>query len=238
MQKGDFMGMTDWKDKKVILFDLDGTLTDPGIGITNSVMHALKHYGIAVPERSELYKFIGPPLSESFEKYYGFSETEAVKAVEVYREYFGTKGLFENELYEGIDDLLRTLKDQGKILGLATSKPEYFAEQILEHFHLRTYFDFVSGSLLNGERTDKGEVIHWALDNLKKMYGDGIAETAVMVGDREHDALGASKNNIPVIGVLFGYGSREEFESAGADGVAESVPELYELLTGETFREV
>ena len=115
-----------WNNKKIILFDLDGTLTDPGLGITNSVMHALHRYGIEVSDRTELYKFIGPPLHESFERFYGFEKEEAYRAVDVYREYFSVKGLFENEVYAGIEQLLRELKKQGKILCLATSKPEVF----------------------------------------------------------------------------------------------------------------
>lgn len=227
------MALIKWNEKKYILFDLDGTLTDPGIGITNSVMYALKRYGIEVTDRSELYKFIGPPLNQSFEEYYGFSEADAYKAVDVYREYFAAKGLFENELFDGIGQLLAALKSQNKKICLATSKPEKYAKQILEHFGLISYFDFISGSLMNGERTDKAEVIQWALENLEKMYGENSVENAVMVGDREHDVKGARENGIPVIGVLFGYGSREELNMAGADVLVDSVSALNEILTGE-----
>ena len=223
---------TQFKEKTVVLFDLDGTLTDPGLGITNSVMHALNHYGIHVADRSELYKFIGPPLSQSFERYYGFGTEDAHHAVEVYREYFAVKGLFENLVYPGIEELLKELKAQGKVISLATSKPEVYAKQILEHFKLDMYFDFISGSLLSGERVDKGEVITWALDSLREMGVDCTSEKVVMIGDREHDIIGAHKNQIPAIGVLFGYGSREEFEAAGADAVAETVAELHGMLTG------
>lgn len=225
------MSENKWSDKKVILFDLDGTLTDPGLGITNSVMYALKKYGIDVQERSTLYKFIGPPLSESFERFYGFTTEEAKHAVEVYREYFSVKGLFENRCYDGIDALLDTLKKQGKILCLATSKPEVFAKQILEHFHLACYFDFISGSLLNGERTDKGEVIAHVLNELPKMGQDYPKEAMVMVGDREHDILGARKNGLEVISVLYGYGNEEEFLRAGSDKIVASVNELAAVLT-------
>ena len=223
---------TQFKEKTVVLFDLDGTLTDPGLGITNSVMHALNHYGIHVADRSELYKFIGPPLSQSFERYYGFSTEDAHHAVEVYREYFAVKGLFENLVYPGIEELLKELKAQGKVISLATSKPEVYAKKILEHFKLDMYFDFISGSLLSGERVDKGDVITWALYSLREMGVDCTSEKVVMIGDREHDIIGAHKNQIPAIGVLFGYGSREEFEAAGADAVAETVAELHGMLTG------
>lgn len=180
------MSLIEWNKKKVILFDLDGTLTDPGVGITNSVMYALEKYGITVSDKSELYKFIGPPLMQSFEKYYGFDQNKAERAVALYREYFQDRGIFENEIYDGIQQLLDALKVQGKVIGLATSKPEIYAKQILEHFGLDGYFDFISGSMLNGERTDKGEVIAWAIQLLgeKQRY---TLEEIVMIGDREHE---------------------------------------------------
>ena len=222
----------DWNEKKIILFDLDGTLTDPGMGITNSVMYALNRYGIEAVDRTELYKFIGPPLSESFERFYGFSKEESYRAVDVYREYFSVKGLFENEVYEGIEELLKMLKAQGKIICLATSKPEKFAKQILEHFHLDRYFTLIVGSLMNGERTNKAEVIEWVLHCLNEDSGAWSKEQMVMIGDREHDVIGAHKNDLQVIGVLFGYGDEDELKRAGADGIAESVDELYRMLIG------
>ena len=196
------MNGQEWHKKTIVLFDLDGTLTDPGIGITNSVMYALKTFGIDVEDRSRLYKFIGPPLSQSFERFYGFS-----------------------------------LKSQNKVLALATSKPEVYALRILEHFHLAEYFDLVCGSLLGGERTDKGEVIAWAMHRMTAEQGiEHPEESAVMVGDREHDMIGAKRNHIPAIGVLFGYGSREELSEAGAWELAETVDDLYLHLTGEVYQ--
>lgn len=231
------MSLIEWNKKKIILFDLDGTLTDPGVGITNSVMYALEKYGITVSDKSELYKFIGPPLMQSFEKYYGFDQNKAERAVALYREYFKDRGIFENEIYDGIQQLLDALKVQGKVIGLATSKPEIYAKQILEHFGLDDYFDFVSGSMLNGERTDKGEVIAWAIQLLGERARYTLEEM-VMIGDREHDVIGARKNGLASIGVLFGYGSREELTGAGADVVVSSVCELTEMLTGEAAGEV
>ncbi len=231
------MSLIEWNKKKIILFDLDGTLTDPGVGITNSVMYALEKYGITVSDKSELYKFIGPPLMQSFEKYYGFDQNKAERAVALYREYFQDRGIFENEIYDGIQQLLDALKVQGKVIGLATSKPEIYAKQILEHFGLDDYFDFVSGSMLNGERTDKGEVIAWAIQLLGERARYTLEEM-VMIGDREHDVIGARKNGLASIGVLFGYGSREELTGAGADMVVSSVCELTEMLTGEAAGEV
>ena len=150
---------------KNILFDLDGTLTDPGVGITNSVAHALRKYGITVDDNRELFKFIGPPLHESFEAYYGFSKDEAFTAVEYYREYYRDRGIFENLLYDGIPDLLKFLHSRGHILAVATSKPEIFAKQILDHFTLGKYFTCITGSNLDGTRTKKAEVIDYALSS-------------------------------------------------------------------------
>ncbi len=197
---------------KNILFDLDGTLTDPGVGITNSAAYALAKYGIKIIDRSELYKFIGPPLKNSFMEYFGFSEAESLQAVEYYREYFRDKGIFENKVYEGIPEMLQALKNAGKTIILATSKPEAFAQKILEHFDLLKYFDFVAGATMDGVRSKKADVIRYAIE--KSQISD-LAET-IMVGDREHDIIGANENGISSIGVLFGYGSMEELEKAGA----------------------
>ena len=206
-------------DMKNILFDLDGTLTDPALGITNSVMHALKRFDIPLPPRDELYKFIGPPLAESFEKYYGFSDGQV--AVEIYREYFSVKGLFENELYDGIEELLKLLYENGYRIYLATSKPEIYAKHILEHFKIDKYFTDAVGSLLNGNRVEKGEVIAYLL---KK---HNITD-AIMIGDRCFDIAGAKENGIKSIGVLYGYGTEDELKDA--DFIVSSVTELKNLL--------
>ncbi len=214
------------KNYNVVLFDLDGTLTDPGEGITNSVAYALEKYGITVEDKTQLYKFIGPPLHESFEKYYGFSKDESLKAVECYREYYRDKGIFENIVYDGVENLLKKLCDSGKKIVLATSKPEVFAKKILRHFGLSDYFFFEAGANLDGSRTNKADVIEYALEN------SGIVDKSavVMIGDREHDIIGANKNGIDSIGVLFGYGSREELEKAGATYIAETVEEIAEFI--------
>ncbi len=206
--------------KNTILFDLDGTLTDPMIGITKSVQYALKKYGIIEEDLWNLTKFIGPPLSHSFREFYGFSEEESHKAVEYYREYFAPTGKFENVVYDGIPEMLDTLKKAGFTLAVATSKPEVFAKDILEHFDLEKYFDFVGGALLNG-RTDKAEVITYVLENLKAQKAE-----VIMIGDREHDIIGATKNGIDSIGVLYGYGDMEEHRKAGAGKIVETVEEL------------
>jgi len=207
-------------------FDLDGTLTDPAVGITNSIMYALRKLDIEPPERSELYKFIGPPLAGSFEKFYGFSHEKAEAAVALYREYFGEKGIFENKVYDGVPQVLEKLKNADKQIVLATSKPYVYAKQILEHFGLAGYFDFVSGSELDGRRTDKAEVIAYALSELN------ITDRAqvLMVGDREHDVIGAKKNAITSLGVLYGFGSRSELESAGADYIAADASDILDFI--------
>lgn len=207
---------------KYVLFDLDGTVTDPKVGITESVAYALKSYGIHVENLDSLCKFIGPPLTESFEVFYGFSKEDAIEAVEKYREYFSVTGIFENKVYEGMEELLSSLKKQGKKILLATSKPEVFAKQILEHFHLASYFDFVGGSELDGTRTIKAEVIQYVL----KQNNINNLEEAIMIGDRKHDIIGAKETGISSIGVLYGYGSKDELVDAGADYVMENVTEL------------
>ena len=208
-----------------VLFDLDGTLTDPGRGITNSVAYSLKKFGIKVDDKKELYKFIGPPLYESFMKYYGFSKEEAETAVDYFREYFRDTGIFENEVYDGIEDLLKKIKASGRKIILATSKPEEFAKRILAHFGLDKYFDFVAGATMDSSRVNKGDVIAYAL---KKSCCS--SENAVMIGDKMHDILGAKENSLASIGVLFGYGSREELENAGADYIAETVNDIIKVI--------
>ena len=207
-----------------ILFDLDGTLTDPGVGITNAVMHALGKRGIVETDRSKLYRFIGPPLIESFERLYGFTHEEAVQGLADYREYFGPKGIYENEVLEGVPEMLAALKASGRKVVLATSKPEYYARQILEHFDLMRFFEGVHGATMDENRNLKAEVIAWAL-----AHTPGVGR-AVMVGDRHHDVDGARANGIESIGFLFGYGSEEELRGAGATHLVKTVFELKKLL--------
>ena len=211
---------------RYILFDLDGTLTDPAEGITNSVAYALRRYGIEVEDTSELNCFIGPPLTDSFERFYGFSHEKAVEAVEVYREYFRPTGIFENKVYDGIPELLSRLKAEGKKVIMATSKPEVFARRIAEHFSFDGYFDLIAGSTLDGSRVKKHDVIENAIERFE------IADRSqcVMIGDRLHDIEGAKASSIKSIGVLWGYGSREELEGCGADYICESVDALFDLI--------
>lgn len=209
-----------------ILFDLDGTLTDSAVGITNSVIYALKKNGIEVSDRTELYKFFGPPLCDSFEKYYGFSKEQAKTAVEYYREYYREKGIFENMVYDGLEDLLKILKDDRKILIVATSKFEVFAKQILEYFNISKYFTYIAGSDLDGTRVKKGEVIKYAIESCNIID----LSRAIMIGDREHDIIGANEVGINSIGVLYGYGDRNELEKAGADFIVDNVADIGKIL--------
>ena len=212
---------------KNVLFDLDGTLTDPAEGITNALMHAQRRLGMEVSPREALYVFIGPPLIETFMSEWGLTRAESEQALVYYREHFGTKGLFENVPYPGIGDCLAELRAAGLRLFVATSKPEPLSLRILEHFDLLKYFEAVAGSTMDEQRTRKGEVIAYAL----KTYGLDRAET-VMVGDRKHDVIGARENGLPCIGVLYGYGSRAELTEAGAAALAADLHELTALLLG------
>lgn len=208
------------------LFDLDGTLTDPGEGITKSVQYALAKFGIIVEDRKQLFCFIGPPLHESFEVYYGFSRPDAMKAVDCYREYYGVKGIFENLVYDGIRETLAELQAAGVKICLATSKPEGYAKQILEHFDLIGYFTAVAGSNMDGTRTKKAEVVERAL----MLLGDPDVSECVMIGDREHDVLGGSAHGLDTVGVLFGYGNREELEHAGATYIAATPADIAKFI--------
>lgn len=219
--------------KSIILFDLDGTLTDPKEGITKSVQHALRAYGIEEPDLDKLCPFIGPPLTDSFREFYGFDEDEARAAIPVFHEYFVDRGIFENRVFPGIRTLLSDLKEAGCILAVATSKPELFAGQILAHFKLREFFDLVGGADMEETRVRKGDVILYTLDQLEKLMGEPICRSRVlMVGDRMHDVIGAKEAGIACVGVLYGYGDREELTKAGADELAESVPDLHRFLLG------
>ncbi len=213
----------------LILFDLDGTLTDPGEGITNSVAYALAQWGIRVDDRRTLYRFIGPPLKDSFMEFYGFSEEEAIRAVEAYRVYFREKGMLENRVYPGVESMLQALKDDGKTLAVATSKPESFAKQILEHFGLADFFDLIAGATMDSTRSKKADVIAYALNQLVRELSHD-RHTTVMVGDRAQDIQGALANGLDSIGVLFGYGDQAELESAGATRVVSTVNELKAVL--------
>ena len=208
-----------------VLFDLDGTLTDPAEGITNSVAHALRRFGLEPPPREELLDFIGPPLADSFQKNFGFYAAQARQAIDFYREYFRGRGIFENRVYPGVPGLLSGLRESGKKLLLATSKPEPFAEEILDHFGIAKYFDLCVGASMDETLVRKADVVRLALAR-----SGAEPSASVMVGDRSHDVLGALANGVAPIGVLYGYGSSAELADAGASMLAPTVAELERLL--------
>ena len=209
-----------------ILFDLDGTLTDSSQGIINSVLYALAKLGIEETDRKKLETFIGPPLADSFAELYGLSESACQEAIRYYRQYFADKGLFENVVYPDIPQVLSELKHQGKRLIVATSKPEGFSRQILEHFELADYFDFIAGATMDASRTKKEDVIAYALEEL------GITDTSqlIMIGDRKHDIIGATIHHMDSIGVLYGFGDKEELSAAGATYIVDSPIDLLKYL--------
>lgn len=215
--------------KKYILFDLDGTLTDSQEGIINSVAYALKQFDIEVDDRNSLIPFIGPPLADSFQRFYGFDRQKALKAVDEYRVFFSDRGIFENRVYDGVEPMLAALKAEGCRLMVATSKAEPYAERILAHFGLDKYFDHICGTAMNEKLKQKDEVIAYALETA----GVTDKSDAVMVGDRLHDIEGAKANGLTSIGVLYGYGSKEELTKAGADALAATPEELLKILKGE-----
>ena len=214
-----------------LFFDLDGTLTDPAQGITNSFIHALKYFGIEIPSYEKLCSFIGPPLVDTFKTQFGFSEEKAAEGVKKYREYFAEKGLLENSVYPGIPELLAKLKEGGKKLVVATSKPEEYSIRIIEHFGLNKYFENVCGSLMDESRSKKDEVIEYAIER------NGIKDRSkiLMIGDRKHDMIGAKKCGLWACGVLFGYGDFEELKTSGADMIAKDVKDLEILLTSKSL---
>lgn len=207
---------------EVFFFDLDGTITDSSLGITNSVIYALKRYGIVETDRKKLYSFIGPPLTESFQKYYGFSAQQSRDAVEVYREYYREKGIYENKVYDGFEKVAYQLRKSGKRLVVATSKPEPFARMILDHFNLTRYFEYIAGMELDGRRGTKEAVIRYALEMCRITEPGEV----LMVGDREHDVLGARAVGIDCLGVLYGFGNRRELCRAGAAYLAEKPEDI------------
>lgn len=209
-----------------IFLDLDGTLSDSAPGIINSVIYALDKMGAPVNDRSQLKQFVGPPLYESFKSVFGFDQAKADEAVRLFRVYYQDKGIHENTIYPGIEELLGTLRAAGKKLVLATSKPEQFAREILADYGISELFEYIAGSTMDETRIKKAEVIAYAMETL------GLTDTSriVMVGDRRHDAEGAAAFNIDCIGVLFGYGSREELLAAGAKYLAETPADVARLI--------
>ncbi len=212
--------------KKYILFDLDGTLTDPKVGITKSVAYALNKFNIKVDNLDELCKFIGPSLKDAFMEYYNFTEEESEEAIKYYRDYFSEIGIYENIVYEGLEEMLKLLNDKNKICIVATSKPTVFAVKILEHFNLNRYFSFICGSNIDGTRSKKKEVIQHVIERNKIKDLSHV----IMVGDRKHDVYGAKEVGLQVVGALYGYGNYDELYKSGADYIVNNIKELSDLL--------
>ena len=210
--------------KNIILFDLDGTLTDPRAGMIKSIQYALSYFNVDVEniDKNNMNKFIGPPIRWSFKELFGFADQDIEKAVEKYREYYVAKGLYENDMYDGIDILLKKLNDSGKTLIVATSKATDQAHEVLRHFGIDKYFSFISGAELNGDRSEKNELILYAFEKNNIHSKDDC----IMVGDRKYDIIGAKTVGIKSIGVLYGFGSYEELTDAGADYIVKDVEEL------------
>lgn len=214
---------------RYVLFDLDGTITDPKEGITKAVAYSLRKFGIEVEDLDTLCPFIGPPLSQSYEMFYGFSHEQALEAVKEYRVYYRKPGIFECSVYAGIPELLKELHERGIKVVLATSKPEEFAVQLLEHFHIIQYFDVVAGSDMEGTRAGKADVIRHAIQQLPGFR----AGEAVMVGDRKYDYLGAAEFDIPCILIGYGYGEMAELIECKPFAIKETVQELRDFLLCE-----
>ena len=210
------------------VFDLDGTITDSCPGILNSIRYALKKRGIEEPPEEVLRSFIGPPLQQQFQSVFGLSDEEGVSLVSAYREYYGEKGIFENSVYDGVTEMLVRLKKEGVKMLMATSKPEKYARLIAEHFGFGRYFDFIGGACMDGSRTAKHDVIEYVLETC------GITQkergSTVMIGDRRHDIEGAKASGLHSIGVLFGYGSREELRQAGAEEIADTPADIVRFI--------
>ena len=210
----------------ILLFDLDGTLTDPKEGITNCVKYALESVGITETNEQILMRFIGPPLVDSFMEFYGFNRQDALNLVAKYRERFAVTGIFENRLYDGVREMLRELKASGYIIALATSKPRVFAKRICEKYEIAEYFDIISGSELNGTNDYKNQVIEAILAELNSPDRKRV----IMIGDRRQDIEGAKQCKIRSVGVRFGYAEEGELEKAGADYIVNDIEELKALL--------
>ncbi len=215
------------KEYRLIAFDLDGTLTEPKRGLIRSFVHALSRMGVDYGPEEKMTRFIGPPLYTEWKAEFGFSDAEADRALSYFHEYFDNRGWAENEVYEGIEDVLKGLKEQGKILVLATSKPQIFAEKIMAHFGLDGYFDCLSGAMDDKRADKKSEVLAAALSR----FPDVGKSDCILVGDRKFDAEGAAICGIDSLGVLYGHGSREEIAAAGFTAIAKTVPDLLTLLS-------
>ena len=213
-----------------LLFDLDGTLTNPKEGITRSVQHALRHFGIEVADPDTLTPYIGPPLIPSFMEFHGLTPEQALEALQVYRQRFSTVGLFENEVLDGVPEMLRALKQNGRFVAVASSKPEPYVIRILEHFDLLQYFDEVVGASMDEKRSAKKDIIEEALRRMGKVPGD---RSILMIGDRMHDVEGAQLCGLDSLGIYTGFAPEGELEDAGATYVFHTIRDMADFLLNE-----
>lgn len=216
---------------KYVLFDLDGTLTESGPGIMNAAKIALNHFGIEENNVENLHKFVGPPLTESFGQRYGMNEADTQEAIAVFRKYYNVTGIYENSVFEGIQEMLQQLKRNGLLLSIASSKPRPMIDIVVDHFDIRKYFDVIVGCELDGTRSQKKEVVDEVIRLFGELSGDdAVLEHSIMVGDRMYDVNGARECGLECIGVTYGYGTRQELQEAGAAYIVDSVNELGEKL--------
>ncbi len=208
-----------------IIFDLDGTLSESAEGITKSVQYMLEKFGIIEPDLKKLECFIGPPINVSLKNLYGFDDDKAWRGVAYYRERFLEKGIYENHPYDGIEDMLKELKSAGKTLAIATAKPQPQTDDIIKRYGYNKYFDVVKGPDASSKSHTKADIVREVIEIL-----NCDKSRTIMVGDKSHDIEGAKANEIKSLGVLYGYGSRQELEQSGADFIVETVKELKEFL--------
>jgi phosphoglycolate phosphatase len=213
---------------EIVLFDLDGTLTDAAPGIVNGMRIVFDRFDIEQPDNATMRTYLGPPLAVTWREHYNFTDEQVTQALAIYREYYHDVGMFENEVFDGIPELLQQLNDDGITLATATSKPDFSATRIIEHFGLRDHFTFIGAANLEGTRDSKALVIEHTLDQLK---ASARTHRILMVGDRHHDVHGAKEHGIDTIGVLWGYGDAEELTEAGAVALVQDPQALHaELL--------
>ena len=212
---------------EIVLFDLDGTLTDAAPGIVNGYRLVLDHFGIEQPDEATMRTYLGPPLAVTWREHYDFTDEQVADGLRIYREYYHDLGMFENEVFDGIPEVLRLLTQDGVTLATATSKPDYSATRIIEHFGLAGYFTFIGAANLEGTRDSKALVIEHTLEHFE---ANARTHRILMVGDRHHDVQGAREHGIETIGVLWGYGDAEELTRAGAISLVESPEKLGQLL--------
>lgn len=214
---------------RYLFFDLDGTLWDSREGITKAVRYALEQMGYGSPDLKDLNKFIGPPLTESFPEFYGMTMEQAREGVGYFREYFTKQGIYENQLFDGVPEMLKTLKDAGRILCTASSKPEAHVRITLDYFHITDCFDHICGATLDESRSGKKEVLGELIRRIG-LTEEELHKEVLMIGDRKHDVEGAASFGIPCLGTSMGFAPEGELESAGTLAIVNSLQEMTDYI--------